>query len=85
MKSRSLREKKSILQGALWVFAGLMLLSVLSRSWLVIGLGAAVGAVFCILFWRWWRCPHCGKSLARLGEQGDFCTRCGEAIDWDKK
>ncbi len=25
------------------------------------------------------RCPHCGKSLARI--RGDFCPHCGKRID----
>ena len=29
---------------------------------------------------RFWRCPHCGKSLGRLAKV-NYCPYCGEELD----
>lgn len=29
---------------------------------------------------RFWRCPHCGKSLGRLAKV-NYCSYCGEELD----
>ncbi len=34
--------------------------------------------IFQMIFWK---CPHCGKNLGRIGEKRRFCSNCGKEID----
>lgn len=38
------------------------------------------GLIWGILFFLFWRCPHCEKSLPRSDGDLEFCPFCGEAL-----
>jgi len=84
-KRLSLGKKKQIILAAMWTFVILAILAALIRHPVFLLLTIAAGAVFIVLICVWWRCPACGGSLGRVMEQGDFCTKCGAEIDWDKE
>lgn len=52
-----------------------LVLSVLGMVLMVSGL---------VLKLKWWHCPHCHSGLGR-GWKPNFCSNCGEKIDWDAK
>ena len=43
-------------------------------------LGIAI-MLFAIVIWvLYYRCPHCGRPLGRIGEGGAYCPHCGKEI-----
>lgn len=32
-----------------------------------------------------YNCPTCKKSFGRLDPRGNFCYRCGQALDWSEE
>lgn len=67
------------------LFAATMLLAMLGAAWKwnegvvallgLVGIGAA-----CFVLVVFWRCPHCDKSLGKLGNL-KYCPYCGEKLD----
>lgn len=38
-------------------------------------------AGYWILNLIWWRCPHCGTYLHKLGPSAEFCPYCGKELE----
>ncbi len=36
--------------------------------------------VWFVLYQKWWRCPHCKRSLGRLEYGVTHCKYCGKAL-----
>ena len=56
---------------------------------LLLGQGAlitniiAVVLMICglVIYFKFYRCPHCRQMLPRRGSPGEFCRHCGEKLD----
>ena len=38
------------------------------------------GVIWGVLFFQFWRCPYCGKSLPKGDGDLAFCPHCGQAL-----
>ena len=47
--------------------------------WLLIPAGI-LWVVMLVILYKYWRCPHCGKTLPKMGRVRE-CPRCGEKIE----
>lgn len=36
--------------------------------------------VWVVLCYKWWRCPHCGRSLGRIELGVSHCKYCGHEL-----
>lgn len=58
-----------------------VLLAVVGSTWkLLMILCVGCLAAVCVLMLRFWRCPHCDRSLGRLSDL-KYCPYCGKSID----
>ena len=44
-------------------------------------LGIAIMLFAIVIGVLYYRCPHCGRPLGRVGEGGSYCPHCGKALD----
>ena len=44
-------------------------------------LGIAIMLFAIVIGVLYYRCPHCGRPLGRIGEGGAYCPHCGKALD----
>lgn len=52
--------------------------------WVFTAISFLALAGFFLVDFLYWRCPHCGRNLGRLGECGEYCTHCGKELFTDK-
>ena len=48
-------------------------------------LGIAIMLFAIVIGVLYYRCPHCGRPLGRIGEGGAYCPHCGKAAGFDKE
>jgi len=44
-------------------------------------LGIAIMLFAIVIGVLYYRCPHCGRPLGRIGEGGAYCPHCGKALN----
>ena len=44
-------------------------------------LGIAIMLVAIVIGVLYYRCPHCGRPLGRIGDSVAYCPHCGKALD----
>lgn len=91
------RQVRQISAVIFWITVGLVIVSLLCAqlfpqvphvtltAWILAAVAAVADAVFLT---RWWRCPHCGKSLPAAGVSImaptlAYCPHCGHPLHDD--
>lgn len=65
------------------LIAATVLLTMVGQAWQsMILMIPCVGCLvaLCVLILRFWRCPHCDRSLGRLSDL-KYCPYCGKSLD----
>ena len=66
--------------GRLWIPSMLLAMaSIALESFLLLIPSFVLWVVMLVILLVYWRCPHCGKSLPKMGKIHE-CPKCGEEI-----
>lgn len=79
----SFYKKKWLLMGlgVALVLVLLLLHNILLDSYIGIGIVLFLMIGYLVLNWIWWRCPHCGSYLHKLGPGAEYCPHCGKKLE----
>lgn len=75
-----LKQVRTLIYVLLAVMVLLILVGAALDNMAVMLLGFGFYVVWAAVELKFWRCPHCGKSLWREGI-GQYCRHCGRKLD----
>ena len=66
--------------GRIWLPTMLLtMIAIAMKSYVLLAPACVLFLVMLVILFKYWRCPHCGKSLPKMGKITE-CPKCGAEI-----
>ncbi len=75
-----LKKARRWYENLLFPFCGCLALLMITQLMLFGYLAVVVAVAMCVIDFKFWRCPKCGRHLGRVKKRM-YCHACGQELD----